>query len=103
MRLNRLSKPSRMTSVIAALSATALVLVGCSSESSDGHHGGGDDGAAERCSLRLNQLLQHPALDASAAGFKAAFEDARVDVNWDEQNATGEPYTALTRTHERET
>ena len=96
MRINRISKPSRMTSVIAALSATALVLVGCSSESSDGDNGGGDDGAAESYSIGINQLVQHPALDASAAGFKAAFEDAGVEVKWDEQNANGEQSTAVT-------
>ena len=96
MRINRISKPSRMTSVIAALSATALVLVGCSSESSDGDNGGGDDGAAESYSIGINQLVQHPALDSSAAGFKAAFEDAGVEVKWDEQNANGEQSTAVT-------
>src|SRR5699024_12689963 len=63
MRINRISKPSRMTSVLAALSATALVLVGCSSESGDGDNGGGDDGAAESYSIGINQLVQHPALD----------------------------------------
>src|SRR5699024_9809423 len=96
MRINRISKPSRMTSVIAALSATALVLVGCSSESGDGDNGGGDDGAAESYSIGINQLVQHPALDASAAGFKAAFEDAGVEVIWDEQYANGEQSTAVT-------
>ncbi|MGO1373173.1 ABC transporter substrate-binding protein [Corynebacterium casei] len=99
MRINRISKPSRMTSVIAALSATALVLVGCSSESGDdaaGDSTGGDGDAAESYSIGINQLVQHPALDASAAGFKAAFEDAGVEVEWDEQNANGEQSTAVT-------
>ena len=98
MRINRISKPSRMTSVIATLSATALVLAGCSSESGDDAAGdnAGGEGASESYSIGINQLVQHPALDASAAGFKAAFEDAGVEVEWDEQNANGEQSTAVT-------
>src|SRR5699024_8982076 len=69
MRINRISKPSRMTSVIATLSATALVLAGCSSESGDDAAGdnAGGEGASESYSIGINQLVQHPALDASAA------------------------------------
>src|SRR5699024_12342433 len=97
MRINRISKPSRMTSVIAALSATALVLVGCSSESGDGDNGGGDDGAAESYSIGITQLVQHPALDASAAGFKAALEAAGGEVKRAERDANGEQSSAVTR------
>ena len=96
----RFSKPSRTKTIIAALSASALVLAGCSSESSDdaaaGDDAAGGDDAAESYSIGINQLVQHPALDASAVGFKAAFEEAGVEVEWDEQNANGEQSTAVT-------
>src|SRR5699024_12269930 len=91
---SRFSTPSRGKAVLAAVSAAALVLAGCSSESGDSAADG--DGGADSYSIGINQLVQHPALDASAAGFKAAFEDAGVDVEWDEQNANGEQGTAVT-------
>ncbi len=40
--------------------------------------------------------MQHPALDAATAGFKQAFDDAGVDVEWDDQNANGDQATAVT-------
>lgn len=83
---------SRM--VTAALAATTLALAGCSSESVDSANGGGDSG--ESYSIGINQLVQHPALDAATAGFKEAFDDAGIDVKWNEQNANGEQATALT-------
>ncbi|HKM25075.1 MAG TPA: ABC transporter substrate-binding protein, partial [Corynebacterium sp.] len=47
-------------------------------------------------SIGINQLVQHPALDAATEGFKEALADAGVDVSYDEQNANGEQATALT-------
>lgn len=82
---------SRM--VTAALAATTLALAGCSSEPVDSANGG-DSG--ESYSIGINQLVQHPALDAATAGFKEAFDDAGIDVKWNEQNANGEQATALT-------
>ncbi|WP_257158187.1 ABC transporter substrate-binding protein [Corynebacterium cystitidis] len=78
---------------IGIVAATSLVLAGCSDSNS-----GGSEGAAggDAYSIGINQLVQHPALDEAAAGFKAAFDDAGIDVQWDEQNANGEQSTALT-------
>ncbi|NNV09665.1 sugar ABC transporter substrate-binding protein, partial [Geobacillus sp. MMMUD3] len=42
----------------------------------------------------ISQLVQHPALDAATSGFKKSFEDAGVEVDWDEQNANGEQANA---------
>lgn len=75
--------------VTATVAAATLVLAGCSSES-------GNNAGGETYKIGINQLVQHPALDAATAGFKEAFEDAGIDVKWDEQNANGEQATALT-------
>lgn len=68
----------------------ALTLSACSGESESGDAGG------EAYRVGINQLVQHPALDAASTGFKQAFEDAGVEVEFDEQNANGEQSTALT-------
>src|SRR5699024_3609846 len=58
--------------------------------------GGGDGGGGEEDSFKIgiSQLVQHPALDAASDGFKKSFEDAGVEVEWDEQNAQGEQANA---------
>ncbi|WP_165242673.1 ABC transporter substrate-binding protein [Corynebacterium lizhenjunii] len=85
---------SRPRKALALIGASALLLAGCSSdsESTDSTQGGKD---GESYSIGINQLVQHPALDAAAEGFKEAFEEAGVNVEWDEQNANGEQSTAL--------
>ena len=87
---------SRKTKLAAIFTAGALALAGCSSD--DGGNGASDNGGSDGDSYKIgiNQLVQHPALDAATAGFKEAFDDAGVDVEFDEQNANGEQSTALT-------
>lgn len=77
----------------AALATATLALAGCSSESGSSQAG---SGSAESYSIGISQLVQHPALDSATAGFKQAFDDAGIDVEWEEQNANGEQATALT-------
>lgn len=85
---------SRRTRAVAAtLGVTALVLAGCGEQSSESTS---SNASGESYSIGISQLVQHPALDAATAGFKQAFEDAGVNVNWTEQNANGEQATALT-------
>lgn len=82
---------SRAKLITGLVATSALVLTGCS--------GGGDDasgGGGESYQIGINQLIQHPALDAATAGFKEAFSEAGVEVEFDEQNANGEQATALT-------
>ena len=76
---------------IALAAAGALALAGCS-------NGGGstEGGNAATYKIGINQLVQHPALDAATAGFQKAFDDAGVDVEFDVQNANGEQATAVT-------
>lgn len=47
-----------------------------------------DDG--ETYQIGVLQLIQHDALDKTNAGFVAAVEDAGLNVEWDQQNASGE-------------
>lgn len=84
---------SRKTKLAAIFTVGALALTGCSSD--DGNGGNGASGA-DTYTIGINQLVQHPALDSATAGFKEAFDDAGVDVEFDEQNANGEQSTALT-------
>lgn len=84
---------SRKTKLAAIFTAGALALAGCSSD--DGNGGDGASGG-DTYKIGISQLVQHPALDAATAGFKEAFDDAGVDVEFDEQNANGEQSTALT-------
>lgn len=85
-------RTNRALALIGAVAASALVLSGCS---------GSDDASEETevLNIGINQLVQHPALDATAEGFKQAFIDAGYvegeTVNFDEQNANGEQGTAL--------
>lgn len=81
---------SRAKLITGLVATSALVLTGCS--------GGSEDGGSEGDTYKvgINQLVQHPALDAATAGFKEAFADAGVDVEFEEQNANGEQATALT-------
>lgn len=79
---------SRSKLMIATVAASSLILAGCSDS------GSGDGG--DTYQIGISQLVQHPALDAATEGFKEAFEEAGVDVEFDEQNANGEQATALT-------
>ncbi|BAB99644.1 Uncharacterized BCR [Corynebacterium glutamicum ATCC 13032] len=72
-----------------------MALASCSSDSSDSSTST-DAAGGDSYRVGINQLVQHPALDAATTGFKEAFEEAGVDVTFDEQNANGEQGTALT-------
>ncbi|GAA3752810.1 ABC transporter substrate-binding protein [Microbacterium kribbense] len=93
MRMNR------WLAGIAAAAAGALALAGCAGGGA-GNDGGSNDASAKVLNIGINQLLQHPALDAATEGFKKAFFDAGyIDgetVKFDEQNANGEQATAVT-------
>ncbi|MCM3660410.1 ABC transporter substrate-binding protein [Georgenia satyanarayanai] len=77
-----------------ALAATALLLAACGNDggSSDGSTPGDD---AQTYSIGVTQIAAHPSLDASLVGFKAALEDAGLDVEYDEENAQGDQSTAI--------
>ncbi|HHU68643.1 ABC transporter substrate-binding protein [Corynebacterium sp.] len=82
--------------VVAGLAAAALFLTACSSDSDTTDPTTTAAAGGDSYSIGINQLVQHPALDAATEGFKEALADAGVDVSYDEQNANGEQATALT-------
>lgn len=87
---------SRSTTLAGILTVGALALASCSSDSADTDTTTGASGDGDSYTIGINQLVQHPALDSATAGFKQAFEDAGVEVTFEEQNANGEQGTALT-------
>ena len=87
---------SRSTTLAGILTVGALALASCSSDSDDTDTTTGASGGGDSYTIGINQLGQHPALDSATAGFKQAFEDAGVEVTFEEQNANGEQGTALT-------
>lgn len=78
----------------ALVAASALALVGCSSDSG----GSGDDsGSEDSITIGITQIIQHPALDAARKGFKKAIADAGYDdVTYMEENAQGDQKNAAT-------
>lgn len=84
--------------MVAAAAAGALLLTACNGNgdgNGDNGNGGDDNGeAAESYSIGITQIVSHPALDNAREGFKEAFDDAGIEVDWDEQNAQGEQETA---------
>ncbi len=86
---------SRSKLLAGVVTVGALTLAACGGETSDdgGAAAGGD---ADSYTIGINQLVQHPALDAATTGFKEAFDEAGVEVTFEEQNANGEQATALT-------
>ncbi|KAM9862200.1 ABC transporter substrate-binding protein [Leucobacter sp. BZR 635] len=88
----------RMTSfrrsgiALAGLAVAALTLSACSSSPAETESG---DDAKASYKIGVSQFVQHPALDAATEGFKQAFDDADIDVEWDDQNANGDQATAV--------
>ena len=78
----------------AGVAAAALLLTACGNGNGDDDANGDNGEAAESYSIGVTQFLNHPALDSSAEGFKEAFDEAGIEVEWDEQNAQGEQETA---------
>ncbi|GAA1173467.1 ABC transporter substrate-binding protein [Nesterenkonia xinjiangensis] len=79
----------------AAAAAAALLLTACDG----GGDGPGDDGeengdGGDSYSIGITQIVAHPSLDAARDGFQAAFDEAGVEVDWDEQNAQNDQATA---------
>ncbi|MCR2821121.1 ABC transporter substrate-binding protein [Lederbergia panacisoli] len=46
---------------------------------------------AQKFKIGVTQIVEHDSLNAAFDGFKKAIEDAGLDVEWDVQNALGEP------------
>lgn len=91
----RLNSFRRSAVAVAGLAVAALALSACSSsapESNDTDSSASESSESYR--IGISQYVQHGALDAATAGFKRAFEEAGVDVEWVEDNANGDMTTA---------
>lgn len=84
----------RALALVGLSAAAALTLSSCASGNDAGDAEAGGDGDSYR--IGISQFAPHPALDAASEGFKAAFEEAGLEVEFDEQNAQGEQATAVT-------
>ena len=84
----------RALALVGLSAAAALTLTSCANGNDAGDEGAGGEG--ESYSIGISQFAPHPALDAASEGFKAAFEEAGLEVEFDEQNAQGEQATAVT-------
>lgn len=82
---------------IGALAALALTACGgnaaTGTSSPDAGASGDAQGGDKSYKIGIALIQTHPALDAVAAGFKEAFEEAGVEVVYDEQNAQGDQST----------
>ena len=90
MRMTRSFRRSGIA--LAGLAVAALALSACSSTPAETDSG---DEAKATYKIGVSQFVQHPALDAATAGFKQAFEDAGIEVEWDDQNASGDQANAV--------
>lgn len=83
---------------VAAGLAASLALSACAGgsnkESGQSAATSGDVATGETYKVGITQLMSHPSLDASAAGFKEALKDAGLNVEFDEQNANGDQSVA---------
>lgn len=67
----------------------ALLLSGCGTS----EKAGGGDGE-KTYKVGITQITQHPSLDAATEGFKKALEESGLSIEFDEQNAQGDPNNA---------
>lgn len=70
----------------AALSAV-MVLAACGDETSETS---AEDGGEDSYTIGVTQIVEHPSLDAATEGFKRAFEEAGLEVTFDDQVAQGD-------------
>lgn len=84
----------------ATVLAPVLALSACAGGDEPEESGGeppaddGDTAAAETYDVGITQIVSHPSLDAARDGFKAALDEAGLDVTYDEQNAQSDLATA---------
>ena len=88
--MNRFELTRRsFTAGILGTGAIALGLAGCSGEQGAGS-GSGSAAASGSYRIGVLQLTQHAALDAANEGFIAALDEAGIDYETDQQNASND-------------
>lgn len=79
----------KFLSLIAAATALALALTGCSKSAETP-----TDAESKTYHIGITQIVSHPSLDDAREGFKQALADAGLEVEYDEQNAQSDQATA---------
>lgn len=74
--------------LLICIAASLLLLAGCGNQE--------EEQGAEKFTIGITQIADHPSLNAATEGFKQAISDAGLDVEFDQQNAQGDPNTAKT-------
>jgi len=82
-------------SMFSAAAALTFALAACGSDdegtdSNAGDAGKDEAGSAETYKIGVSQFVTHPSLDDATKGFKAALEEAGLDVEYVDKNANGE-------------
>lgn len=80
--------------IATAATAALLALAGCSARAGTTPASGTEPASGAAYSIGITQITTHTSLDAAREGFKQAFADAGIDVDYDEQNAQGDQATA---------
>lgn len=80
-------------SMFSAAAALTLALAACGGDEDAKEEGGSTDGgtdSAETYKIGVSQFVTHPSLDEATKGFKAALDEAGLDVEYVDKNANGE-------------
>jgi len=85
-------KKSNLFKIISVI-LSIVILSGCAASGGTGGEPPADEG--EKFVVGINQLAEHPALDAARDGFVEALEEAGVEVEVKYQNAQGDIPTSL--------
>jgi len=85
-------KKSNLFKIISVI-LSMVILSGCAASGGTGGEAPAEEG--EKFVVGINQLAEHPALDAARDGFVEALEEAGVDVEVKYQNAQGDIPTSL--------
>ena len=85
-------KKSNLLKLLSAI-LSIVILTGCGASGNTGGESPSPDG--ERFVIGINQLAEHPALDAAREGFIQGLEELEIDVEIKYQNAQGDIPTSL--------
>lgn len=85
-------KKSNLLKLLSAI-LSIVILTGCGASGNTGGESPSPDG--ERFVIGINQLAEHPALDAAREGFIQGLEEFGIDVEIKYQNAQGDIPTSL--------
>ncbi|MFC4322290.1 ABC transporter substrate-binding protein [Litchfieldia salsa] len=77
-------------SLLVGTLASTLLLAGCGADSSTEETGSSED-TQKTYKVGITQIAEHPSLDAAVDGFQKALEDKGLKVDYDPQNAQGDP------------